>query len=91
VRRIVLAALIVVSSGISAYAQSTQVWPEMGIFTRLNERMRFYFLATRVIGGAAFPLNRRLELEGYVDYQHDTGGDPNRQVYAIGTVLNLYF
>jgi len=227
VRRIVLAALIVVSSEISAHAQSTQVWPEMGVFTRLNDRMRFYFLATRVkeshdftegefgpnfdfylrpfrdrkrfagfrldesknrfllvrvgyryldsfsddpdehrvvlegtarypltggvlisnrgrvdarfidgeyswrfrsrlsvekefslgpvrmnpyargevfydsrfdawtrtewIGGAAFPLNRRVELEGYFDYQHDTGGDPNRQVYAIGTVLNLYF
>jgi len=23
--------------------------------------------------------------------QHDTGGDPNRKVHAIGTVLNLYF
>lgn len=38
-----------------------------------------------------FPLNRRVELEGYFDYQHDTGGDDNRQVHAIGTVLNLYF
>jgi len=227
VRRIVLTALIVVSSGTSAHAQTTQVWPEISVFTRLNDRMRFYFLATTVkesqestegefgpnfdfylrpfrernrlagfrldesknrflllrigyryldsfsdspdehrvvleatarypleggvlvsnrgrvdarfidgdyswrfrsrlsvekefsigsarmnpyvrgelfydsrfdawsrtewIGGAAFPLNRRVELEGYFDYQHDTGGDHNRQVYAIGTVLNLYF
>jgi hypothetical protein len=227
VRRIVLAALIVVSSGTSTHAQTTQVWPEISVFTRLNDRMRFYFLATTVkesrestegefgpnfdfylrpfrerkrlagfhldesksrfllirvgyryldsfsadpsehrvvlevtpryplkggvlvsnrgrvdarfidgeyswrfrsrlsvekefsigsvrmnpyvrgelfydrrfdkwsrtewIGGAAFPLNRRVELEGYLDYQHDTGGDHNRQVYAIGTVLNLYF
>jgi len=227
VRGIVFAALIVVSSGISAHAQSTQVWPEISAFTRLNDRMRFYFLATTVkesrestegefgpnfdfyvrplrnptrfgglrqdesknrflllrvgyrylhsfsgspdehravleatprfplsggvlvsarsrmdlrfvdgeyswrfrsrlsieteysigplkmnpyvrgevyydsrsdawsrtewIGGAAFPLNRRVELEGYFDYQHDTGGDQNRKVYAIGTVLNLYF
>jgi hypothetical protein len=227
VRRIVLAALVVVSSGISAHAQTTQVWPEISVFTRLNDRMRFYFLATTVkeshestegefgpnfdfylrpfrerkrlagfrldesknrflllrvgyryldsfsgdpdehrvvleataryplkggvlvsnrgrvdarfidgeyswrfrsrlsvekelsigpvrmnpyvrgelfydsrfdawsrtewIGGAAFPLNRRVELEGYFDYQHDTGGDHNRKVYAIGTVLNLYF
>ena len=227
VRRIVLAALIVVSSGNSARAQDIQLWPEISAFTRLNDRMRFYFLATTVkesqestegefgpnfdfylrpfrdrkrfagfrldesknrfllvrvgyryldsfsddpdehrvvlegtarypltggvlisnrgrvdarfidgeyswrfrsrlsvekefslgpvrmnpyargevfydsrfdawtrtewIGGAAFPLNRRVELEGYFDYQHDTGGDPNRQVYAIGTVLNLYF
>ena len=44
----VLAALIVVSSGISAHAQSTQVWPEISAFTRLNDRMRFYFLATTV-------------------------------------------
>jgi hypothetical protein len=43
-----LAALIVVSSGISAHAQSTQVWPEISVFTRLNDRMRFYFLATTV-------------------------------------------
>jgi hypothetical protein len=49
VRRIVLAALIVVSSGISAHAQTTtQVWPEISVFTRLNDRMRFYFLATTV-------------------------------------------
>ena len=46
---------------------------------------------TEWIGGAAFPLNRRVELEGYFDYQHDTGGDHNRKVHAIGTVLNLYF
>ena len=46
---------------------------------------------TEWIGGAAFPLNRRVELEGYFDYQHDTGGDHNRRVHAIGTVLNLYF
>jgi len=46
---------------------------------------------TEWIGGAACPLNRHLELEGYFAYQHDTGGDHNRQVHAIGTVLNLYF
>jgi len=222
-----MAALIVVSSGIDAGAQTTQVWPEISVFTKLSDRMRFYFLATTVkesreategefgpnldfylrpfrqrthlgtfrldesknrfllvrvgyryldsftgdpnehrvvleatarypltggvlvsnrgrtdvrfidgkyswrfrsrlsvekefsigpvrmnpyvrgelfydsrldawsrtewIGGSAFPLNRRVELEGYFDYQHDTGGDPNRKVYAIGTVLNLYF
>jgi hypothetical protein len=227
VRRSVAATLMVVSLGISAHAQTTQVWPEISAFTRLNDRMRFYFLATTVkesrestegefgpnldfylrpfrdrkrlagfrldesknrflllrvgyryldsfgadsdehrgvfeataryplkggvlvsnrgrvdarfiegehswrfrsrlsvekefslgpvrmnpyargelfydsrfdawsrtewIGGSAFPLNRRTELEGYFDYQHDTGSDPNRQVHAIGMVLNLYF
>jgi hypothetical protein len=48
VRQIVLAALIVLSSGISADAQTFQVWPEISVFTRLNDRMRFYFLATTV-------------------------------------------
>ena len=226
-RRFLLAALTVVSSAISAQAQSVQVWPELGTFTRLNDNMRFYFLATTVkenkestegefgpnfdfylrplrhpkhlgvlsldasknrylllrvgyrylhsfgsspdehravleataryplaagvlvsarnrmdirsiddeeswrfrsrlslekqlaigamkmnpyargevyydsrfsawsrtewIAGAAVPLRRRLELEGYFSYQNDTGGDVNRQVYAIGTALNLYF
>ena len=226
-RRMVLAALIAVSSGISAQAQGTQAWPEISAFTRLNDRMRFYFVATTVkedkestegefgpnfdfylrplrnrtpfgvlhmdesknrflllrvgyrylqsfsgdpdehravleataryplaagvlvssraridlrsidsedswrfrsrlsaekeflmgpvrinpyirgevyydsrfdewsrtewIGGAAFPLRRHVELEGYFDHQNDTGGDNNRQVDAIGIVLNLYF
>jgi len=224
---IVLAALIIVSPGSPAQAQTTQVWPEISVFSRLSDRMRFYFLATTVkesqestegefgpnvdfylrrfrerkrlagirldesknrflllragyryldsfsadpdehrlvleataryplkggvlvsnrgrvdarfidgeyswrfrsrlsvekelsigavrlnpyargelfydsrfdawsrtewIGGAAFPLNRRVELESYFNYQHDTGGDHNRQLRAIGTVLNLYF
>lgn len=46
---------------------------------------------TEWIGGAAFPVRQHVELEGYFSYQNDTGGDVNRQVYAIGTVLNLYF
>ena len=226
-RWVALTALIVASSGIAAHAQSIQAWPEISAFTRLNDRMRFYFLATTVkegkestegefgpnfdfylqplrkrnrlagfrldeskdrvlllkvgyrylhsfsgdpdedrivleathryplaggllvssrgrmdirfidgedswrfrsrlsvekefslgrvrlnpyvrgelyydsrphewsrtewIGGTALPLTRRVELEAYFDYQNDTGGDHNRQVYAIGTVLNLYF
>jgi hypothetical protein len=46
---------------------------------------------TEWIGGATFPVRRHFELEGYFNYQNDTGGDPNRQVYAIGSVLNVYF
>lgn len=223
----VLAALIVLCAGSSADAQSTQIWPEFGAFARLNDTMRFYFLATTVkenkdstegefgpnfdfylqpvrnpkrlgglpldeskhrylllrvgyrylhsfggdpdenrtvveataryplsagvlvsnrlrmdlrfidaeyswrfrnrlsvekeiaigrvrmtpyargeayydsrfsawsrtewIAGSAFPVRRRMELEGYFSYQNDTGGDVNRQVHAIGAVLNLYF
>jgi hypothetical protein len=37
---------------------------------------------TEWIGGAALPLNRHVELEGYFDYQHDAGGDHNRKVNA---------
>ena len=47
-RRIVCAALIVVLARTSAHAQTTQFWPEISVFTRLNDRMRFYFLATTV-------------------------------------------
>jgi hypothetical protein len=45
---------------------------------------------TEFISGASFPVKPWLELEGYFDYQHDTGGNPNRNVRAIGTVVNLY-
>ena len=33
---------------ISAQAQSNQVWPEISTFVKLNDKMRFYFLATTV-------------------------------------------
>ena len=46
---------------------------------------------TEGIVGSAFPINKYWELEGYFDYQNDTGKSPNRQVYAVGAVLNLYF
>ena len=46
---------------------------------------------TEWIAGSTFPLRRHLELEGYFSYQNDTGGDPNRQVSAIGAVVNFYF
>jgi hypothetical protein len=48
VRRIVLAVLVVLSPATSAFAHTTQVWPEISVFTRLNDRMRFYFLATAI-------------------------------------------
>ena len=47
-RRTVLAGLIVLCFGSSADAQSTQIWPELGAFARLNDMTRFYFLATTV-------------------------------------------
>jgi hypothetical protein len=46
---------------------------------------------TEWVAGTAFPIRRHFELEGYFDHQNDTGGDNNRQVDAIGMVLNLYF
>jgi hypothetical protein len=44
----VWAALLIVSFGIPAHAQTSQVWPEISTFVKLNDRMRFYFLATTV-------------------------------------------
>jgi hypothetical protein len=35
-------------SGIPARAQTKQFWPEVGTFVKLNDKMRFYFLATTV-------------------------------------------
>jgi hypothetical protein len=37
-----------VASGIPVHAQSEQVWPEIDTFVKLNDRMRFFFLATTV-------------------------------------------
>jgi hypothetical protein len=42
------AALLIVLFGAPAGAQSEQVWPEVSTFLKLNDRMRFYFLATTV-------------------------------------------
>jgi hypothetical protein len=41
-------ALLIVSSGIPARAQSNQVWPETDTFVRINDKMRLLFLATTV-------------------------------------------
>jgi hypothetical protein len=42
------AALYIVSPGIAAHAQSKQLWPETSTFVKINDKMRFYFLATTV-------------------------------------------
>jgi hypothetical protein len=42
------AALYIVSPGIAAHAQSKQLWPETSTFVKMNDKMRFYFLATTV-------------------------------------------
>ena len=44
----VWAALFTVLFGIPARAQTNQFWPEVSTFVKLNEKMRFYFLATTV-------------------------------------------
>ncbi len=45
-RRLALAALLVLASGVPTHAQSRQTWPELSTFVKMNDRMRFYFLAT---------------------------------------------
>jgi len=47
-RRSAWAALFIVSFGIPAGAQTEQFWPEVSTFLKLNDQMRFYFLATTV-------------------------------------------
>ena len=41
-------ALLTLLSGIPSRAQSKQVWPEISTFVKVNDQMRFYFLATTV-------------------------------------------
>jgi len=41
-------AFLILASGICARAQSNQVWPEVSTFVKINDKMRFYFLATTV-------------------------------------------
>jgi hypothetical protein len=47
-RGLLLAALLFVSFGIPAVAQTEQFWPELSTYVKLDDRMRFYFLATTV-------------------------------------------
>ena len=46
---------------------------------------------TELMMGAAFPVTRYLELEGYFDYQLDTGSSPNKKTHAVGAVATFYF
>jgi Protein of unknown function (DUF2490) len=47
-RRFASAALLILSSGIPARAQTTPVWPEVDAYVTLNDKVRFFFLATTV-------------------------------------------
>jgi hypothetical protein len=39
---------VILSLGIPARAQTSQIWPEVSTFVKLTDQMRFYFLATTV-------------------------------------------
>jgi hypothetical protein len=47
-RRFAWATLLTLSAGIPVGAQTTPVWPEVDIYVKLNDKARFYFLATTV-------------------------------------------
>jgi hypothetical protein len=47
-RRPIWAAFLVMSFGMPARAQTKQFWPEVSTFVKVNDEMRFYFLATTV-------------------------------------------
>jgi len=67
------AALLVLSFGISALAQSDQVWPETSTFVRLTDQMRFYFLMTTV-------KEERISTEGEVGPNFDFYLKPLRKL-----------
>jgi hypothetical protein len=47
-RGVVWSALLIVSSALPASAQTTPVWPEVDAYVRLNEKARFFLMATTV-------------------------------------------
>ena len=49
------------------------------------------FSRTELMMGASFPIARYCELEGYFDYQLDTGSAPNKKTRAVGAVATFYF
>ena len=42
------------------------------------------------VPGGRFFSSRLVELEGYYDYQHDTGSGSSRNVHGLGAVINIY-
>jgi hypothetical protein len=46
---------------------------------------------TEVDGGFSIPLGSKVEVNPYYQHENNTGSSPNRQVNALGLVLNLYF
>lgn len=47
--------------------------------------------STDLYGGLSFPLGKKIKINGYYEHENNTGKTPNRQVNALGLVLNLYF
>jgi hypothetical protein len=47
-RRFAWAAVLIVSSGLPARAQTIPVWPEIDTYIKVDDRIRLYFLATTV-------------------------------------------
>jgi len=47
--------------------------------------------ATRLLGGCLLPLSRHTQLDAYYQHVNNTGVRPNRQVNAVGTIVNFYF
>lgn len=67
-RRFAWAAVLILSSGIPARAQTTPVWPEVDAYVTLNDKVRVFFLATtvqenRVSTEAEFGVNVDLQLK----------------------------
>ena len=46
---------------------------------------------TALTAGSAFPITKHIEFESYYEHQNDTSSSPNRQVNALGVVVNLFF
>jgi hypothetical protein len=46
---------------------------------------------TRLFAGCLLPLTKHIQIDSYYEHVNNTGPHPNRQVNAIGAILNFYF
>jgi hypothetical protein len=46
---------------------------------------------TRLFAGCLLPISKHIQLDGYYEHVNNTGPHPNREVNAIGSILNFYF
>jgi hypothetical protein len=47
--------------------------------------------STAIDAGCQFPFRKHFQIDIYYEHQNNTGSAPNKQINAIGSILNLHF